>query len=156
MDYLEDTIHLHKEMVDKLDLEAIRRIAAAVTDCYRSGGKLIIFGNGGSASDAMAFAAEFEGQLSSRDKGRRPLPALTPYNTSALTAMSNDYGYDMSFLRFVQANARSGDIVIGMSTSGNSKNVLSAIEYAKKAGIKTVGMTGGDGAPVGSLSFNHF
>lgn len=156
MDYLEETMRAHMEMIEKLDLMTIKGIADAISVCYRRGGKLVIFGNGGSAADAMAFATEFEGQLSSRDKGRTPLPALTPYNISALTAMSNDYGYEMSFLRFVQANAKPEDVVIGISTSGNSRNVTAAIEYAKKIGAKTVGMTGGDGGYLGNICDIHF
>lgn len=145
MSYLREKIDLHKKMVDSLDTEAIERVAEIIIDCYRSGGKLIIFGNGGSAADAMHFAAEFEGQLSSRDKHRKPLPALTPYNISALTAISNDYSYDNSFERFVGANARKGDVVIGISTSGNSPNVLHAMEEARRLGAVTVGFTGGNG-----------
>ena len=78
MHYLKKTIDEHKEMVEKLDLNKIEEAASEITGCYKNGGKLIIFGNGGSAADAMAFATEFEGQLSSRDKGRKPLPAITP------------------------------------------------------------------------------
>src|SRR3989344_8782580 len=106
MTYLEEKMALHNEMVEKIDLKSIEAVADAIVECYKNGGKLIIFGNGGSAADAMHFAAEFEGQLSSIDKGRRPLSALAPYNISALTAISNDYDYDTSFLRFVQANAQ--------------------------------------------------
>lgn len=145
MNYLEEKIQLHKQMVDSLDLAAIEKVAAVISECYKNGGKLIIFGNGGSAADAIHFAAEFEGQLSSIDKGRKALAALTPFNLSALTAISNDFDYDTSFARFVQANAKKGDVVIGISTSGNSKNVLSAINEAKKLGSVAIGFTGGDG-----------
>lgn len=145
MDYIEEKIELHKKMVDSLDVASIKNAASMILECYSKGGKLIILGNGGSAADAMHFAAEFEGQLSSRDKGRKALSAITPFNISALTAISNDFDYEMSFSRFVQANARPGDIVIGISTSGNSKNVILAINAAKNAGAKTIGMTGGSG-----------
>ena len=151
MSYLEEKIQAHREMVETLDLGSIEKIAAAIVECYKNGGKLIIFGNGGSAADAMHFAAEFEGQLSSIDKGRRPLPALTPYNISALTAISNDYDYDTSFLRFVHANAQKGDIVIGISTSGNSKNVLAAVKVAREVGAKVVGFTGNSGGELGKM-----
>jgi len=149
MDYLEEKIQLHKEMVDSIDRKSIESVSKTILDCYKSGNKVIIFGNGGSAADAMHFAAELEGQLSSIDKGRRPLSALTPFNLSALTAISNDFDYGMSFTRFVQANARRGDVVIGISTSGNSKNVISAINEAKKAKAITVGFTGNDGGQLG-------
>ena len=152
MDYLEEKMRLHKEMVDSIDRRAIEQVSKVVSDCYRNGGKVIIFGNGGSAADAMHFAAELEGQLSSADKGRKALAALTPFNLSALTAISNDYDYDASFSRFVQANARKGDVVIGISTSGNSKNVLLAINAAKERGAVTVGLTGNDGGNLGKVA----
>ncbi len=145
MKYLEDKMKLHREMVDSLNLQEIKDVADVITECYKTDGKLIIFGNGGSAADSMHFAAEFEGQLSSIDKDRKPLSALTPFNTSALTAISNDYDYDTSFERFVGANAKKGDVVIGISTSGNSKNVLKAIKVARELGATTVGMTGNTG-----------
>lgn len=152
MSYLEEKMQLHREMVDALDLGAIEKVAGVIINCYRNRGKLIIFGNGGSAADAMHFAAELEGQLSSVDKGRRALSAITPFNLSALTAVSNDYSYDASFVRFVQANAEKGDIVIGISTSGNSKNVLAAISAAKEIGAATVGFTGGTGGELAKIA----
>ncbi len=151
MSYLEDKISLHKEMINALNLQSIEDVSRAIIKSYKNGGKLIIFGNGGSAADAMHFAAEFEGQLSSIDKGRTALSALTPYNISALTAISNDYDYDTSFARFVQANAKTGDVVIGISTSGNSKNVINAINEAKKLDAVTVGFTGNDGGKMRSI-----
>ncbi len=152
MGYLEEKIDLHKKMVDSLDLHAIEMVANIIIDCYSNGGKLIIFGNGGSAADAMHFAAELEGQLSSLDKNRKPLSAITPFNISALTAISNDYSYETSFTRFVQANAKKGDVVIGISTSGDSKNVLSAINIAKEVGATTVGFTGGNGGQLKDIA----
>lgn len=152
MSYLNDKIDMHREMLDALDLGAIGKAAEIIATAYKRGGKLLIFGNGGSAADAMHFAAEFEGQLSSRDKGRRALSALTPANLSALTAISNDFSYDDSFSRFVEANARQGDIVVGISTSGNSRNVISAINAAKRAGATTVALTGGDGGQLGKMA----
>ena len=151
MKYLEEKINMHKEMVDLLDLDSIEKVANAITECYRNGGKIIIFGNGGSAADAIHFAAEFEGQLSSIDNGRKALSALTPFNLSALTAVSNDFDYGMSFTRFVEANAKKGDIVIGISTSGNSKNVISAISIAKRIGAVTIGFTGNKGGSMKDL-----
>ncbi len=152
MTYLEEKISLHREMVDKINLSEIEAVAIAIINCYKNGNKLLIFGNGGSAADAMHFAAEFEGQLSSIDNGRKPLSAITPFNISALTAISNDYSYDNSFERFVRANATKGDIVIGISTSGNSKNVIAAIKAAKDIGATTIGFTGNDGGTLGSIS----
>jgi D-sedoheptulose 7-phosphate isomerase len=151
MDYLEEKMALHRKMADSIDRKAIEKAANAITGCYRNGKKVIVFGNGGSAADAMHFAAELEGQLSSRDKGRKALPALTPFNISALTAVSNDFNYDESFSRFVRANAQKGDVVIGISTSGNSRNVLSAIKAAKDIGAVTVGLTGNGGGQLAKL-----
>ena len=151
MRYLEEKIQLHNEMIEKIDLNQIESVANGIINCYKKGGKLLIFGNGGSAADAMHFAAEFEGQLSSVDKGRKPLSAITPFNISALTAISNDYSYDNSFERFVIANAQKGDVVIGISTSGNSKNVIAAIKSAKELGAITVGFTGNNGGELNGL-----
>ena len=151
MDYLEEKIALHKRMVDSIDRKAIEKASKTIVDCYRNGKKVIIFGNGGSAADAMHFAAELEGQLSSLDKGRKALSALTPFNLSALTAISNDYNYDESFVRFVRANAARGDVVIGISTSGNSRNVLSAVKAARDIGATTVGLTGNGGGQLAGL-----
>ena len=152
MTYLEEKMALHNEMVEKIDLKSIEAVADAIVKCYKDGGKLMIFGNGGSAADAMHFAAEFEGQLSSIDKGRRPLSALVPFNISALTAISNDYSYDNSFERFVRANASKGDIVIGISTSGNSRNVIEGVKAAKEIGATVVGFTGNNGGMLKELA----
>jgi D-sedoheptulose 7-phosphate isomerase len=152
MSFLKEKIDMHRDMVENLDLESMENISKIIVNCYKKGGKLIIFGNGGSAADAMHFAAEFEGQLSSRDKGRKALCALTPFNLSALTAISNDFNYEMSFARFVEANAKKDDVVIGISTSGNSKNVIAAMEMAKKFGATTIGFTGGDGGIIKNIA----
>src|ERR1043166_842268 len=135
---LKRSIEMHRTMVDKLDLVQIEAIAMRIAEAYQKGKKLIVFGNGGSSADAVHFTAELEGQLSSVDKGRRPLRALTPCNLSAVTAIANDFGYEHVFERFVDANADLGDIVIGISTSGNSANVLKAVEVAKQRGAFTI------------------
>jgi D-sedoheptulose 7-phosphate isomerase len=132
-------------MVEQLDLSVIEKIADVMASAFREKKKAIIFGNGGSAADAMHFAAELEGQLSSVDKGRKPLRVITPCNLSAITAIANDFGYEQSFARFVQANTDAGDVVIGISTSGNSPNLLLAMEAAKSLKGVTVGLTGGTG-----------
>ncbi|MDE1823205.1 MAG: SIS domain-containing protein [Candidatus Micrarchaeota archaeon] len=107
------------------------------------GKKLILMGNGGSAADSQHIAAEFVGKF---QKERRPLMALAlNTNTSSVTAIGNDYGYEKVFERQVEAFAREGDIVIGLSTSGNSENVVRAIEAANRLGCITVGMTGKSG-----------
>lgn len=118
----------------------IEKIAGVMANSFRDGGKSIIFGNGGSYADALHFAAELEGAY--RDRQRPPLAALVPANPAALTAIANDYGYGETFGRFVTAHAHRKDIVIGLSTSGNSPNVVNALISAHEIGAITVGFTG--------------
>lgn len=114
-----------------------------------SGGKLMLCGNGGSAADSQHLAAEFTGRFI---KDRRPLPALAlSTDTSALTCISNDYSYDDVFSRQVAGLGRKGDCLIGISTSGNSANVLRAVESAKEMGIRTIGLLGRDGGKLAKL-----
>jgi D-sedoheptulose 7-phosphate isomerase len=135
--------------LQRLDLEAVVAAANVVTDCYRGGGKLIIFGNGGSAADAQHMAAEFVGRFLIE---RRPLPAVAlNTNSSAVTAIGNDYGYDDSFARQLRAHAQPGDVAWGLSTSGNSVNVLLAMEAARELGLPTIGFTGGAGGKLASV-----
>jgi len=109
----------------------------------RAGQKVLLFGNGGSAADAQHIAAEFVGRFI---PDRIPLPAISlATDTSALTALGNDYGYNLVFARQVQALGNAGDIAIGISTSGNSPNVLEAIDAARSKGLMTIGLTGQDG-----------
>jgi D-sedoheptulose 7-phosphate isomerase len=122
------------------DLErAVELIAGAL----REGRKLLLFGNGGSAADAQHIAAELVGRFKRERKGL-PAIALTT-DTSALTAISNDYGFDDVFARQVRALGAGGDVALAISTSGRSPNVLRAVEAARDAGIKVVALTGGDG-----------
>jgi D-sedoheptulose 7-phosphate isomerase len=111
--------------------------------CIHQGGKILIFGNGGSAADAQHMAAEMVGRML---VDRRPLPAIAlTTDTSNLTAIGNDFGYDQIFLKQIQALGRKGDLVLAISTSGNSKNVLIAAQEAKRLGCHVVGLTGGSG-----------
>jgi D-sedoheptulose 7-phosphate isomerase len=122
------------------DLErAVELIAGAL----REGRKLLLFGNGGSAADAQHIAAELVGRFM-RERKALPAIALTT-DTSALTAISNDYGFDDVFARQVRALGAGGDVALAISTSGRSPNVLRAVEAARDAGIKVVALTGGDG-----------
>lgn len=120
-------------------------VASVITNCFKRGGKLLICGNGGSAADCQHFAAEFVCQLSS-DFKRKALPALAlTTDSSFLTAYSNDYNFEGVFSRQVEALGKDGDILFGISTSGNSKNVILAFEQAKRQNIITIalcGMTG--------------
>ena len=126
-----------------VDIDMILDLSTRIGKSMIEGKKLILMGNGGSAADSQHIAAEFVGKF---QKERRPLMALAlNTNTSSVTAIGNDYGYEKVFERQVEAFAKEGDIVIGLSTSGNSENVLRAIEMANKMGCITVGMTGKGG-----------
>ncbi len=123
--------------------EEIAQAADLISDAFQSGGKLLAFGNGGSAADAQHIAAEFTGHFR---KDRRPLPALTlTANSSAVTAIGNDFGFHEVYARQVQALARPGDVVLGISTSGRSPNVLAGLEAARGAHARTIGLCGRTG-----------
>jgi D-sedoheptulose 7-phosphate isomerase len=122
---------------------AIADAAELVTETLRNGGKLLTFGNGGSAADAQHFAAELAGRF---DRERPALPALAlTANTSDLTAIGNDYGFHHVFARLVQAHGRAGDLAVAISTSGNSRNVLEAVAEARARGLASIGLTGKGG-----------
>jgi D-sedoheptulose 7-phosphate isomerase len=113
------------------------------------GGKVLILGNGGSAADAQHMAAEMVGRMLI---DRPPLPAIAlTTDTSNLTAIGNDFGYDAVFLKQVQALARAGDVLVAISTSGNSQNVVSAVEEARKIGCRVIALTGGSGGKLKGL-----
>lgn len=148
---MEDVISAKlKESADiklQLDTSVIKEIAEAIINAYKNKKKVVLFGNGGSAADAQHIAAELVGKYKLI---RDPLPALAlSTNTSILTACGNDYGYETVFSKQVQAMVEKDDIVIGISTSGTSPNVLSAISAAKEKGAKTVGFTGADKTGLG-------
>jgi len=136
------TIELLREQM----LPAIVEVAAKLSAILSNGGKLLICGNGGSAADAQHFAAELVGRF---EKERRGLPAIAlTTDTSNLTAIGNDYGFDRIFSRQVEALASSADVLIGISTSGNSENVLQAMSQAKQLGCLTCSLTGRDGGKI--------
>src|SRR5471032_396833 len=115
------------------------RLAAEIVRAFRAGKKLVIFGNGGSAADAQHFAAELTGRF---EKERPGLPAIAlTTDTSALTAIANDYGYDDVFARQVQAIVQPGDVVVGISTSGNARSVLKGVEEARRLKAWTAGLS---------------
>jgi len=130
--------------------KALSGLAAAVSDAVdiifdslAAGGRLFTAGNGGSAADAQHIAAELTGRFR---RDRRPWPAMALHaNASALTAIGNDYGYDQVFARELSAHARPGDVLLAISTSGNSPNILRAIEAARRNKVKVIGLTGGGG-----------
>ncbi len=134
---------------DEQTLAAITRAARLMVRAFRQKGKVLFCGNGGSAADAQHLAAELSGRFY---KDRPPLFAEALHaNTSFLTAVANDYGYDEVFARAVEAMGRPGDVLVALSTSGNSPNVLKAIEKSQKMGLHTIGLTGHDGGRMRSL-----
>jgi D-sedoheptulose 7-phosphate isomerase len=129
-----------------LEAERLRPVvdaARVIVDVLRRGGKIVVFGNGGSAADAQHFAAELLGRF---ELERAPLPAISlTDNTSAITAVGNDYGFENVFSRQLRGLGQRGDIALGISTSGNSSNVIEAVRVAAGLGMTTIGLTGGDG-----------
>jgi D-sedoheptulose 7-phosphate isomerase len=129
----------------------IESVIRAVIGVLESGHKILLCGNGGSAADAQHIATELTGRYLL--KNRRPLPAIAlTTDTSALTAIGNDFGFESVFSRQVEALAGSGDLVIGISTSGNSSNVFEALAAAKRLGYRTAALLGGDGGRIKSLA----
>ena len=128
---------------DEVLVAAIGKVADALITTYRSGGKLLLCGNGGSAADAQHIAAEFSGRF---EMERAPLYAEALHvNSSAMTAIANDYGYEQAYARLIQAMGRAGDVLIAISTSGNSPNVVQAARAARERGMQVVGFTGTHG-----------
>lgn len=135
----------HRRTIDDLDplVPEIEEVARLLARCLRDGHTVFWLGNGGSAADSQHLAAELVGRFT-RERPGLPSVALTT-DTSILTAVGNDYGIERVFSRQVEALCRAGDVVVCLSTSGNSPNVLAAVEAARRAGAATVGMTGRDG-----------
>jgi len=138
-----------KIVSDQEFLLELKRIANYMIACLRSKKKILIAGNGGSASDAQHFAAELAGQFVHKRKGL-PVLALTT-NSSITTAIGNDFGYEYVFSRQVEGLGHQGDIFVGISTSGNSLNLVHAMNAAKENGLITVGLLGRDGGQMGNL-----
>jgi D-sedoheptulose 7-phosphate isomerase len=136
-------------LADSAFLQQVTRMGHLLIDRYQAGNKLLIAGNGGSAADAQHIAAEFVSRFNF-DRPGLPAMALTT-DTSILTAVGNDYGYDQLFRRQLEANGQHGDVFLGISTSGNSPNILQALEAAKIKGITTFGMTGKTGGKMREL-----
>jgi len=138
-----------KQESEKVLPESVAQAVVAIVDCLRSGGKVMACGNGGSAADAQHFAAELIGRFE-RERQELAAIALTT-DTSILTAVGNDYSYDEVFSKQVRGLGKKGDILLGISTSGNSKNVVKAIEAAKKIGLNIIALTGNGGGKIASL-----
>jgi D-sedoheptulose 7-phosphate isomerase len=137
-------------LLDAAWRELVAQAALQIVKSLRAGGKVLFCGNGGSAADAQHLAAEFTGRYL---KERRALPALALHgNSSAVTAIGNDYGFDLIFARQMEALGKEGDVAFGISTSGNSRNVLRALEVAKSKSIYTIALTGGNGGKMKNLA----
>jgi D-sedoheptulose 7-phosphate isomerase len=130
--------------------DAVATVAMQFLESLRAGGKIFFFGNGGSAADAQHLAAEFTGRYL---KERPALPAIAlSVNSSSVTAIGNDYGFDFIFARQIEALGKQGDVAVGITTSGNSPNVLRGLEIAKSKSIFTVALTGASGGAVKNIA----
>lgn len=135
---------------DQEILRMVDDVITLITATFNNGGKVLFCGNGGSAADAQHLAAEFSGRFY---KDRKALPSEALHcNTSYLTAVGNDYGYEFVYSRLVEGLGHKGDILIGLSTSGNSLNILNALQKANEIGMKTIGMTGMGGGKMRGLT----
>jgi D-sedoheptulose 7-phosphate isomerase len=145
---------LERFIAEKNNIEAIEKAARLIADSIKGGGKVLSCGNGGSACDAMHFAEELTGRYR---ENREPIPAIAISEAGHITCTANDYGYAHIFSRYLQAVGNKNDVLLAISTSGNSENVLKAAETAKAKGIKVVsltGKTGGKLAPLSDININ--
>jgi len=147
---LKEAAAAHERMA--ANASPIVAVAGAIARSLQQGGKVLVFGNGGSAADAQHFAAELVGRYEQERRGY-PAIALTT-DTSAVTAIGNDYGFERVFARQLEALGKEGDVALGITTSGNSANVLRALEAGNQRGLITVALTGGGGA-AGTLATHH-
>lgn len=147
-EHIQEHVRVMEQVTETLPDE-IAACAALLSNALRLGNKVLVMGNGGSAADAQHFAAELVGRYL-LDRKALPVIALTT-DTSILTSVSNDYGFDEIFSRQVEALAVSGDVVVGISTSGNSGNLSLAMHAAKKADCKTIGLLGRDGGKISAI-----
>ena len=136
-------------LANKAALGAIEQAGALLVATFKSGGRVFSCGNGGSMCDAMHFAEELSGRYRLERAG---LPAASISDPGHLTCVSNDYGYDFVFSRYLDAHAKKGDCLLAISTSGKSKNVLTAVEASKKRGVKVIGLMGKPDSPLGKAA----
>lgn len=138
-----------KVLKDERLLKTIQEVVTLIIQAFKAGNKVLFCGNGGSAADAQHLAAEFSGRFY---KDRQPLPSEALHcNTSYLTAVANDYGYDQVYSRVLRGSGKAGDVLIALSTSGNSVNITNALQTANEIGMITVGFTGEGGGKMKSL-----
>ena len=144
---IQDSIKVKQGLLENNELlEKVSGLADEIVSCIRNGGKLVLCGNGGSACDALHFAGEIVGRF---QKERNAWPAVVlNANIATMTAIANDYSYDEVFARQAEAHITDKDIFIGISTSGNSKNVFEAVKVARKKGAKTAALLGNDGGKI--------
>lgn len=148
-DILLESIQVKEELL-RTSIGKIIEITDIITEALKKNGKIIFFGNGGSASDSQHLTAELVGRFK---KDRNALPAISlTTNTSILTALANDYGYEIVFAKQIEALGQKNDVAIGISTSGKAKNVVLGIKQAKKIGMKTIAFTGADGGELTKLA----
>jgi D-sedoheptulose 7-phosphate isomerase len=146
--FAEAAATLQQFMENEQNMQLIEDASRLMAECLLNGGKIISCGNGGSHCDAMHFAEELSGRYRSN---RKALAAMAISDPSHISCVGNDYGYDYIFSRYVEALGKSGDILLGISSSGNSRNVILAMETAKAMGMRTIGLTGKDGGAMASL-----
>lgn len=151
---LQALVESHQKAVEKSftseGLEALEAVSREIIKAFKEGRKLLLCGNGGSAADSQHIAAEFIGRFK-RERRSLPSIALTT-DTSIITALANDYNYDMIFSRQIEGLGQKGDVLIAISTSGNSKNVIEAVKQAQKQGLVTIGFTGASGGALKPLA----
>lgn len=148
----DESIALHARVREQ-GAAALSRAVDAIAAAFGDGQALLVFGNGGSAADAQHFAAEFVGRFQ-RDRRAVPALALTT-DTSALTAIANDHGFERVFARQIEAFGAPGDVAVGITTSGNSPNVVEALKTAAERGMVTIALTGRDGGEAGRMADIH-
>ena len=149
---IENEFNAHTQAISnsvKFAIKDIENGAKISIDCLKNGNKILIFGNGGSAADAQHIAAEMTGRFKTQRKGLSAIALTT--DTSALTSIGNDFGFDKIFERQVEALANKGDTLIGISTGGSSRNVINALKLAKDLNCKTIGFSGRDGGEFNSI-----
>lgn len=154
-DIIRESISVKEEILNNKEIiEEIRRVSNLMIEAYKNGNKVLFCGNGGSAADAQHLAAELSGRFY---YDRPPLNAEALHvNTSFLTAVANDYSYDRVYSRMVEAVGNKGDILIGLSTSGNSANIVLALEKAEEKGMIRIGLTGRDGGRMNKVCEHIF
>jgi D-sedoheptulose 7-phosphate isomerase len=146
--FLEAQAVLSAFIADENKLKYIENAGTLLVQAMKQGGKVISCGNGGSMCDAMHFAEELSGKFR---KDRQALPAISISDASHISCVGNDYGYDFIFSRYIEALGQKGDVLLAISSSGNSKNVILAMEKAKAKGMKIIGLTGKDGGQMAGL-----